>query len=356
MMSMGQPRGPPGQPQPQFYSVGPSHPQMQGPGQGFGGPGGAGGRPAEGWQGGAMGRKPEQHDYYLGSPGLGQSSAMAGPHGPQGPPGSLGYGQAMPLSPQGGPAQPGGFNPLQRGMRPGVGGPGIPGQPDYLARPAGFGYQQPGQPAGQPGPGGFGDLRESGAGRGAPGPKAGQPYQNGFGYSGPLPGGVHPGSVQFKPTGPQPPQYYEQPQDPNYALGDPRDPLANFRPDPLASYRPNAGRVDLEHESRGKVGYSPKPRREDLPDPARRQPPHAGENLIQSQYTFNANPSSKKAPPKPILKRTGESRFGPKPKSATFNQDVLVHEVESWKIYNVDMAKEAKKNFRRENQSECRLL
>lgn len=61
-------------------------------------------------------------------------------------------------------------------------------------------------------------------------------------------------------------------------------------------------------------------------------------------------------PPKGILKpRGGGQKKGIK---AKFNQDVMVHEIESFKIYNVDMGKEAKKNFRRESSGsgDCALI
>lgn len=109
-------------------------------------------------------------------------------------------------------------------------------------------------------------------------------------------------------------------------------------------YKQNPNLIDLEQESRGKLGYSPKPKRED----------HQGENLINSTMKFYDDPNNKPAQTKPILKpKDSRSKHG---KRVFFNPDVLVHEVETWKIFNVDMGKEAKKNFRRETNQDCSLI
>ena len=109
-------------------------------------------------------------------------------------------------------------------------------------------------------------------------------------------------------------------------------------------YKQNPNLIDLEHESRGKVGYSPKPKRED----------HDGENMINSTMKFYDDPSNQRVQTKPILKpKDSRSKHSRK---VYFNPDILVHEVETWKIFNVDMGKEAKKNFRRESNPECSLI
>lgn len=182
---------------------------------------------------------------------------------------------------------------------------------------------------------------------GAPGPRSLYGAQGGQGHY-EKQGGINPNSVQFKQALPQSPMPYGHQHPPVHAIGDMNDPLSKFRSEPH--------RVDLEGGSRGKVGYSPKPRRDDFGGSHHKQGLAQSENLVESQHTFTTNPRLKKAPPRSILKKTGQGNMKNRPKSTTFNQDVMVHEVESWKIYNVDMGKEAKRNFRRESQQECSLI
>lgn len=289
--------------------------------------------------------KSDYHDYYMTGGNAGQNQLQLGQPGL---PGSLGYSQSIPGSPQGHSGPSNGFNPLQRNMRPGTGGALFPPQDPFSGSSNPYGLNLNGQAPGQQAYSGFNNLGNSGVLPGAPGPR-GQGNENfQFGPRGQVQGGIPPNNLHFKQAPAQSPMNYGHPHNPIHAIGDPNDPLSTFRANPA--------RVDLEHESRGKVGYSPKPKREEFAGNRYDQHQSNGEKLIQSQLTFDHDPMARRAPPKPILKRTGNSMAGRRPKSAKFNQDVLVHEVESWKIYNVDMAKEAKKNFRRESQSECRLV
>lgn len=337
MMGMGN-QGMPG-PATHFHQIPPQNQHMhqfnghQGGQHGHGGQALANG----GWQ---AQNQADHHDYYLAGHG---SAPTHHQNGHQMMPGSLGYSQTVPHTPHSPSLQAGGLNPLQRGMRTGTGGPPFSHHDQFPGQPAPFGNGMYGPGAGPQNYSGFNNLGGSGVMPGAPGPRGPVNGQPGYGH-----GGVPPTNLQFKTIQPQTPMYYGHPHDPIHAIGDPNDPLSHFRANPA--------RVDLVHESRGKVGYSPKPKREEVHTSHAKQQQGYGEKLIQSQLTFELDPTARKAPPKPILKKTGPIKSGKRPKNAIFNQDVLVHEVESWKIYNVDMAKEAKKNFRRESQSECRLV
>lgn len=282
------------------------------------------------------------HDYYLGNSGV-STPQPAMPNLP----GSLGYKQGPMSMPQS-PMQPGNYNPLQR----------------RIGDPQGKAFQSPQNPFtghrgqlgnGAPSPGSgpqtfnnFNTMGNSSISGGVPGPRSNPGDYPGFGPRNQAAGGISTDNFEFKPVTPQSPKSYGHRHEPVHSIGDPNDPLSRFRANP--------SRVDLVQESRGKVGYSPKPKREALAGAAGNQHQAYGEKLVQSQLTFDHNPTARKVQPKPILKKGKSNWNSGRPKSATFNQEVLVHEVESWKIYNVDMAKEAKKNFRRESQSECRLV
>jgi hypothetical protein len=183
------------------------------------------------------------------------------------------------------------------------------------------------------------------------------PTQNGYNYSPQNPSQLQHTVQPQQFSLSQSPQHYP-PQQPMYPQANYQATAANGQNlnDSAARgydrFKANPNLVDLEHERRGKVGYSPKPRREET---MKRRPEgsHQGENLISSQLTFTNDPTQRRAPPRPILKRANAPKKG---RSATFDQNVLVHEVESWKLYNVDMGKEAKRNFRRESQQECTLI
>ena len=133
----------------------------------------------------------------------------------------------------------------------------------------------------------------------------------------------------------------------------------NVQPNQLHNYLENHDLDGLDGKHKGKLGYSPEPRK--FIDPAldkiKRKQAHEGENMISSQLTFIENPNRSKAPQKPILKdrsqRIDTKKHG---KAVTFNQNVMVHEIESWKIYNIDMGKESKRNFKRESHQECTLI
>lgn len=200
---------------------------------------------------------------------------------------------------------------------------------------------------GQPSPAHHGYLNLSGAQGGAPGPRSMDDFNAGLNRSG-RQGGINPNNVEFKHANLQSPIPYGHHHEPVHAIGDMNDPLSKYRAHP--------NKVDLEGGSRGKLGYSPKPKRGELEKAHHRPDVAQSENLVSSHHMFGNNPRLKKAPPKSILKKKDKTSMKNRPKSTTFNQDVMVHEVESWKIYNVDMGKEAKRNFRRETQQECVLI
>lgn len=195
---------------------------------------------------------------------------------------------------------------------------------------------------------GFGYMADqSGAFNGAPGPRAIPGNVNGETYPRHQEM-IHPESYQYKPFSPQSPSEYGHAHTPVHSIGDIHD--------PLSMYRAGHGAMDIENQSRGKLGYSPKPKRDYDGGGLRREPQTTQGNIVKSELTFENNPHMKRAPPKPILKSSENRRFTQGHRSIRFNNDVMVHEVESWKIYNVDMGKEAKKNFKRESQQECTLI
>lgn len=108
------------------------------------------------------------------------------------------------------------------------------------------------------------------------------------------------------------------------------------------------------------IGYSPAPRRKEHSKNFQEVIAESNlQNLNHSSYdAANGMNSPKKEnyrrdyavtqPPRSILRRRGE--HGQKPRrNIKFNPQVLVHSIESYKRFNVDMGKEAKRRFKQEN-------
>lgn len=160
-------------------------------------------------------------------------------------------------------------------------------------------------------------------------------------------------NVQNGPSNPQPNFALQQQYGQNTAAGNRFNAVEMYNQTngvPTRS-KPTLSLKNLEVETAGQVGYSPKIKKE--PIAAGFTQSVLSNSVLQNQEKSNPSGLVQK-PVRPILKLHGKKER--KNFNVKFNSEAQVYEVESYKFYNVDMGKEAKKNMRLENQSDCSLI